>query len=328
MPAFPKPTATETDPVASPVASSAAAAASAAQATADAAASAASAAQGTANGAASAAAGAVVLVGTKARPILPWATATAYLRGEAVTNGGAVYTANDAHTSGATFAGDQASHWTVLPGASSDASTTVKGVSKLSVAPVSAGTPIAVGDNDPRVVSTHPQFAAGRYWVNGPGAGNANSQGTEAQVCASPILIPLSCTLDRIGIYCANAGSTGAVIRLGIYAFNGGDPGALILDAGTVSVTGTGFKVITISQALDAGWYFVCAAWQGAPVTRGNINALTANLAMLGNSFVTPQDGMYSQGFVKTGVTGALPDPFAGTENQANAIPRIAVRRS
>jgi hypothetical protein len=33
----------------------------------------------------------------------------------------------------------------------SDASTTFKGVSKLTVAPVSAGTPIAVGDNDPRV---------------------------------------------------------------------------------------------------------------------------------------------------------------------------------
>jgi hypothetical protein len=35
----------------------------------------------------------------------------------------------------------------------SDASTTVKGVTKLSVAPVLASNPIAVGDNDPRLVN-------------------------------------------------------------------------------------------------------------------------------------------------------------------------------
>jgi hypothetical protein len=42
----------------------------------------------------------------------------------------------------------------IVPGTVSDASTTVKGVTKLSVAPVSASDPIAVGDNDPRVAST------------------------------------------------------------------------------------------------------------------------------------------------------------------------------
>lgn len=34
-----------------------------------------------------------------------------------------------------------------------DASTTIKGITKLSVAPVSATDPIAVGDNDPRLVN-------------------------------------------------------------------------------------------------------------------------------------------------------------------------------
>lgn len=47
--------------------------------------------------------------------ILPWTTATAYLTGQPVTNGGHTYTAADAHTSGATFAGDLATHWTLLP---------------------------------------------------------------------------------------------------------------------------------------------------------------------------------------------------------------------
>lgn len=39
------------------------------------------------------------------------------------------------------------------PVAAADASTTVKGITKMSVAPASATSPIAVGDNDPRVVS-------------------------------------------------------------------------------------------------------------------------------------------------------------------------------
>jgi hypothetical protein len=44
--------------------------------------------------------------------------------------------------------------WVALGGSSSsvaDASTTTKGVTKVSVAPVSSTNPIAVGDNDPRV---------------------------------------------------------------------------------------------------------------------------------------------------------------------------------
>lgn len=41
----------------------------------------------------------------------------------------------------------------IVAGGAQDASTTVKGISKLSVAPVSATNPIAVGDNDPRVLT-------------------------------------------------------------------------------------------------------------------------------------------------------------------------------
>ena len=46
----------------------------------------------------------------------------------------------------------------VASGSAGDASTSNKGITKLSVAPVSAAAPIAVGDNDPRVEQ---YFAAG-----------------------------------------------------------------------------------------------------------------------------------------------------------------------
>lgn len=70
--------------------------------------------------------------------ILPWATATAYLAGQPVTNGGRTYTANDAHTSGATFAGDLASHWTLLPSGANDAAVTT--FDQSGVLSVTAGT--------------------------------------------------------------------------------------------------------------------------------------------------------------------------------------------
>lgn len=45
-----------------------------------------------------------------------WATATAYAARDVVTNGGVAYISLDAHTSGATFSGDQAAHWRVYQG--------------------------------------------------------------------------------------------------------------------------------------------------------------------------------------------------------------------
>lgn len=49
----------------------------------------------------------------------------------------------------------------IVPGTVSDASTTVKGVAQISVAPVSAGTPISVGTNDPRVPVAYAVDAVG-----------------------------------------------------------------------------------------------------------------------------------------------------------------------
>jgi hypothetical protein len=66
--------------------------------------------------------------------ILPWVTATAYKTGQPVTNGGRTYLAVDDHTSGATFAGDLAAHWTLEPvGVSAAAVTTFDQSGVLSV---------------------------------------------------------------------------------------------------------------------------------------------------------------------------------------------------
>ena len=64
---------------------------------------------------------------------------------------------SDVSTSGAVngdFLSFNGSTWAPTTTSAPDASTTVKGVAKMSVAPASASSPIAVGDNDPRVPTT------------------------------------------------------------------------------------------------------------------------------------------------------------------------------
>lgn len=56
-----------------------------------------------------------VLAGSVIGAILPWAARTVYRAGQPVSQAGQVYIANDAHTSGAAFAGDLAAHWTRFP---------------------------------------------------------------------------------------------------------------------------------------------------------------------------------------------------------------------
>lgn len=77
-----------------------------------------------------------------------WATATAYAAKDLVSSGGLWYLCLDAHTSGATFAGDQAAHWRLFQGLEQFATVvTGNGVADNSAALASAvalGLPIAV----------------------------------------------------------------------------------------------------------------------------------------------------------------------------------------
>jgi len=65
------------------------------------------------------------------------------------------------------------------------------------------------------------------------------------------------CKFDRIAISVAGAGGTGAKIRLGIYDDKDFYPNSLLLDAGEVNATTTGYKEITIDQTLDVGVYWI-----------------------------------------------------------------------
>ncbi len=166
-------------------------------------------------------------------------------------------------------------------------------------------------------------------WFTSPRAGTALA-GTALvanRIYAMPFICPKNITLDQIGVYVSTLSTTTA--RLGIYADNGNCyPGSKLLDAGTIDVTATGAKKLTINQALTAGTLYwlviVCAATPAIyciPVA-GVINVLGTS-----NALGTAQNaGLYA-----TLTYGVLPTgfPTAGlTMITAAPIPAIFVRLS
>jgi hypothetical protein len=165
-------------------------------------------------------------------------------------------------------------------------------------------------------------------WFTSPRGGTALSGSalTAARMYAVPFICPKAITLDRIGVYVSTLSTTTA--RLGIYADNGNCyPGALLLDAGTIDVTATGAKTITISQALSANTLYwlviICAATPAIyciPVA-GVINVLGTS-----NALGTAQNA----GLYVAQTYGSLPSTFPASPTMivAAPIPAIFVRLS
>lgn len=162
---------------------------------------------------------------------------------------------------------------------------------------------------------------AGAYIV--PRCGISVSGIPNSQLRASPIDIQADLTADRIGIEVTTAHAT-TVTRVGIYADDPdtGLPGALVLDAGTLDVTTTGFKEATISQLLSAGRWWLAAVNQGSsgtPVVRSN-----ANVTLL-PSFSQGELTASTVCVQRNVVGGALPAAFEATQTNSSSH-RVYIR--
>jgi hypothetical protein len=167
------------------------------------------------------------------------------------------------------------------------------------------------------VASTNPSGSAGGYprifntgsYYCAPSSSFTNET-TYAmplnQVHYVPFAVGEAVTVDRILASVTTAGSAGAVVRLGIYADTDGKPAALLLDAGTIDSTTTGYKEIVISQALSSGaLYWVAVVAQVAACT------LRAPASGNGSEWVGGSQTADARicNFIQTGVAGALPNP-------------------
>ena len=159
---------------------------------------------------------------------------------------------------------------------------------------------------------------SGRYYWSQVGTGAQGAVATPAvnTLYGQPFFVPFTRTYDRISVH-QTTQSVGNAARLGIYNDSTGTPGSLVLDAGTISQTGTGAKEITISQSLSPGWYWLAyVANTGAGVFEG----WTATASCLGWLGCTTTTGTNANPtFVSVAFAyAALPDPFTGGSALAN----------
>lgn len=112
-------------------------------------------------------------------------------------------------------------------------------------------------------------------------------------------------TFDRIGVE-VTTGVAATTVRLGIRSSTtGGEPGDLVVDAGTIDSSGTGFLEKTISTTLTPGRYWVTCALQGG--TGVSVRARTISDPFVGQAVNTTYNAM---GYYQSGVSGALPATF------------------
>lgn len=148
-----------------------------------------------------------------------------------------------------------------------------------------------------------------------------------------PIFVTTITTYDRIGIN-VQSGAAGTV-RLGIYEAdvsspNAITPKALVLDAGTVDVTTTGTKQITISETLNPGFYFLAMAMGVTATIYGtdSVSGPMETAALAGGSPGHVMNRLIPT-LSRTGVgSGALADPAAApTTDSSIWAQTVALRR-
>jgi hypothetical protein len=151
----------------------------------------------------------------------------------------------------------------------------------------------------------------GNFWIYQGASRTASAN----RLYAMPFMLNADTTLDRIG--CSIQSGHASNARLGIYNWENGVPTSLVLDAGEVSVSTSGDKLITINQSLDAGIYVLAVVFAGTPnfeqqdysgTTFGNGGVTSASLhnMIFGNS----STNVNRIGCYTAHTYGVLPDPF------------------
>lgn len=200
----------------------------------------------------------------------------------------------------------------INPGGQPDASTSTKGVTKISVAPLSSTSPISVGDNDYRVNPNN--YAA-----------DAGANDTYVITLAN---VPISYVTGQIFQFKANTANTGActlnVNSLGALALKvyGLDPRDNYIKAAsfvTVIYNGTNFSILSVSAqpqvSQDGSEIYV--------TTGGSANAYTATMVPVIAALTTGLTLNLTANFTNTGASTLIVNGLTAkniTKNGTNAL--------
>lgn len=127
-------------------------------------------------------------------------------------------------------------------------------------------------------------YVTNRYYAGGYVAYNSTPLTVIADKLYSVLFyVSETTTFTRIGMG-VNATGAGSAARLGIYNYEGGIPTSLVLDCGTVDISGTGTKEATISQELAQGVYFVAIVFNGGADVESASGQISTLYSMLGTT--------------------------------------------
>ena len=165
----------------------------------------------------------------------------------------------------------------------------------------------------------HPGIITGRYY--GPwGAGSLGASPIAADaIYAMPFFCPARTTWATLGIN-LTVGAVGGC-RLGVYAMSGGLPGALIADAGTFDANVVSLHELTMTEELEAGFYFLAIISDTTPTVSYVATAT-------GHDVMGTADGATVQYFPYRVFTyAALPDPFGAVSGYIGAAgPNVVLK--
>jgi hypothetical protein len=168
------------------------------------------------------------------------------------------------------------------------------------------------GPQGTNAIQSYLEFISGQFYRPQGSQGNVTPNINRVSYCQ--IFIPVATTFDRIAIKTGSTFSgTGCVVRLGIYQNANGKPSTLLADYGTVSPTiASTVSSITISETLNAGFYWLAAVVQTAASVTTTFSGNAGNIAAYQTYQNLPYDpamttGSVITGYTQDGVSGALP---------------------
>lgn len=151
-------------------------------------------------------------------------------------------------------------------------------------------------------------YASARYYAGHPSAAGAIEQSSiDDNLRCGPMFIARDIQIDRIGIHVLTAQATGST-RLGIYEpGDDGLPGRLLIDAGTVDTSTSGFKEITVDVVLRGPRVYWGAYVHNVDSIGLRVRSNFTSLGFGSGGDVNPDTGVNL-----THAFGVLPDPHGG----------------
>jgi len=158
-----------------------------------------------------------------------------------------------------------------------------------------------------------------------PVANQGSATPAQSRLFFFPIEIA-SCTANLMWFGYVGTGVAGATVRGGIYdSDSSGFPGSLLLDAGTIDASTTGYKSIAINITLSSGRFWLAGVSQGgAPTVQIQTNTQMFSLGFQRSfagfdvQYWSSLHGTNPQPLYQDNVTGAL--PATATPGYTNSV--------